>query len=277
MTEEKNTALLENLRKLPEGEREDLIVAALQVKNVARRGYLCVPEPPPPPLPPPLAAPEGDAELMTEDQARAEGLVRPAVPGQVDYIVRHPVGLAVLRRLKQSVYDKLIVPENGNVGRVSLFTEPRFFPDHSPKTEADCNLTMAGGLGMPVEYDLRWIDIVFEKFSHPSDLKRVLKGLHFRWIRGQMVPWLRMTLSGFTPFLSAGDEQTERAASKKLAQFAEEGSWTHYRADVRTPEGTPQRITSTESFRVDVEGNLGELHGPVHLKVMLQDTIYVPI
>jgi hypothetical protein len=248
---------------VPTGLRNSAVVTAADLQS-----DLALVEERPLPLPPPMG-----------------GYLHASSPSQegIEYVAFSPPASPVLRCLKQALYDKLIVPESGYIGKVCLFDDPKFFPDHTPKTEKDTNMTCQGCLGFPLEYDLSWIDLKFEKFSHPDDIRRVLKGLTFRWIRGQNTPWLRLTLSGFEPLLMTEgvlSENLKDHVKGQLADFKETGIWTRYRVSVLTPDGLSQRITSSELFRVEVscpDGGMGELHGPVHLKVLLGDQLYTQI
>lgn len=279
----KHHELINQLVSLPPKERVEVIVAAIQREDEARESFLTIP--PSVPQAPLHTSPSGTPPSSPEAALPVEFLKSEDVPGVikppgvegVEYVMHPQVGMPVLRQINQPIYDKLIVADDGRVN-VNLFDNCNTFPDGRPKTEHDCNLTMNGCLGYPNELDLHYIDLVFEKFCHPTDLQRVLKGLSFKWIRGQSVPWMRLTLSGFDPFLRGEiSGLSEEKAEKQLAKAAENGVWTHYRVNVRTPDGKPQKIASTESFRVRVEGSLGELYGPVHVKVLLQGTFYAAI
>lgn len=257
-------------------------------------------EAPAPPPPPPGPARPRDPSVVTAadlegDLALVEERPLPEVKsfnsyldkapsrGGIQYVIGDPPASPVLRCLKQPLYDKLIVPEDGRMSQVVLFDDHKFFPDHSLKTGKDTNMTQSGMLGYPLEYDLSWIDLKFEKFAHPDDVRRVLRGLTFKWLRGQNTPWLRVTLSGFEPLLMTEgvlSDTLKEHVSKELAVFKDAGIWTRYRVSVLTPDGKPQRITSVESFRVEIvspDGGIGELHGPVHLKVLLGDQLYTCI
>jgi hypothetical protein len=297
-SDERN-AVLAQLKTLTEEQQYDLWGELWEGKH--RRTFMTIKpkivemEAPAPPSP---AGPRNPAVLteadLRSDFALAEesplppnlgGYLHASQPsrGGIEYVALSPPASPVLRCLKQPLFDKLIVPESGLVGPVSLFTDHKFFPDHSPKTEKDTNMTCSGFLGAPLEYDLSWIDLKFEKFAHPDDLRRVLRGLTFRWVRGSNTPWLRVTLSGFEPFLQTEailSQNQEMLVASQLQEFHDKGIWTRYRINVKTPDGLSQRITSSEAFRVEVsapDGGLGELHGPVHLKVLLGDTLYCQI
>lgn len=300
-SDERN-AVLATLRTLTEEQQYDLWGELWEGKH--RRTYFTIkpkiveveaPAPPPPP-----AAPRNPAVLTAADLqaefALAEERPLPSragfgsylrtlspSPEGLQFVMGSPPASPVLRCLKQALYDKLIVPESGYIGKVCLFDDSKFFPDHSQKSEKDTNMTLPGMLGHPLEFDLSWIDLKFEKFSHPDDIRRVLRGLTFKWVRGQNTPWLRLTLSGFEPYIQTDPllpENQQLLIASQLQSFHDQGIWTRYRVRVLTPDGLAQRITSSEAFRVEVssaEGGLGELHGPVHLKVLLGDQLYTCI
>ena len=303
-SDERN-AVLATLRTLTEEQQYDLWGELWEEKH--RRTYFTIKPkvveaeataPPPPPIVP--AGPRNTAVVteadLQSDLALVEERPLPSRVGFGDYlrnfppsregiqyvISERPSQVAVLRPLKQALYDKLIVPESGHAGHVNLFNDCHFFPDHSPKTEKDTNMTCSGQLGSPLEFDLSWIDLKFEKFSHPDDIRRVLRGLTFKWVRGQNNPWLRVTLSGFEPLLMTEGvlaDSLKDFVTGQLDDFKKNGIWTRYRVSVLTPDGKPQHISSNESFRVEISDDIGigELHGPVHLKVLLGDQLYTCI
>lgn len=309
---ERRAELVETLRAVPEDERTIVFVAATEEPGKMRETYARIPQPPRPAGPPvrtindageivpvpsapgqefvgPASFEQADAEAKALKSLMDKGpLLRDLPPirrgrplSAAEYVVAEPPQSPVLRQLTHALYDTLIVPEFCECLDVRLFADCRWFPDHTPKTERDCNLTVDGMLGQPLMYDLRRFELVFEKWSHPEDIKRVLRGLVFNWIRGQCVPWLRVTLSGFEPYVAVEDEAKDGGAlrNEMLRDLKREGVWSHYRTSALTVEGKPQRIESTEAFRVDVKcpRPIGELHGPVRLKVLLQDTLYTCI
>lgn len=258
--------LADSLRGLVQLEREAVFHAAVQAPGVMRARALELPAPPAR-IESYLTAAEGEPLLRDLPQLKRRPVTQ--------YVVADAPGLPVLRPLRHPLYDTLIVPESGVLaeGRGDLFADCRWFPDHTPKTEHDCNLTMSGCLGCPLEYDLSYFELQVEKFAHPDDVRRVLRGLVFKWIRGQNPPWLRVTLSGFEPYYGAETDQ-----AKVLAAWPGEAVWLRHRHDAKTPEGEPQRIHGTESFRVEAASkNIGELRGPVRLKFLLQDTLYAQL
>ena len=59
--------------------------------------------------------------------------------------------------------------------------------------------------------------------------------------------------------------------SRTLAALKEHGADSK---DIRLPQGRARRISSTEAFSCRVACNVSEMHAPVRLKVMMQDTLY---
>lgn len=198
--------------------------------------------------------------------------------GMAKYIVVGQPPL-VMRALRQPIFDTIIVPESGII-HASAFSDSRWFPDHTPKDQGrDCNITQDGSLGMPLEFDLYYLEVVFEKFAHPEDVRRILRSTSLAWYFGQNVAWLRTTLSQFQPsFCYENLDGMEEAVEEAIERFGKDGTWPVWRHDMREKEtGKPRRISSTESFHCKLEGNCGELYAPVRIKIKMQDTLYVPI
>lgn len=221
--------------------------------------------------------------LMEAISGAHVGLRRPVQPLQ--YVVGTPPRTPVLRALKQELYDTVLVPESGLLGcRQRAFADCQWFPDHTPKTEVDCNLRHNGMLGYPLEYDLVAIELRVEKFCHADDVARLLRAVVLRWFFGQDTPWRRVAGSAMTPAFSLPGPAEQEAGlrahvERQLKEFAARGAWLAYTADMRGPDGKPRRVSSTEGFScaVDAERPTGELHGPARLKVVMQDTLYAQL
>jgi len=200
-------------------------------------------------------------------------------PRPVSYIVGAPPAVPVLRALKQPICDTLIIPEEGLLVYVDLFSDRKWFPDHKPKTPHDCNMTNDGFLGYPLEYDLRALDLVFEKWSHPDDVVRVRKGLLLQWFFGQNTAWLRLEASAWKPLIVLPHEVEDARAhiERLIVQYAETGVWPSWRHEMTTPDGKPRRVSSTEVFHCKADLNVGELHGPVRVKMLMQDTLFAQV
>ena len=296
MTNEESAALVSELRgivenraKLAEDVKEILKAEIPKLVAEATKGL----------MPPPLA---GLREFITAADLEPGGGLPPGAESPIprslrgrgiEYVVGTPPFTPVLRALKQPLFDTLIVPEEGisSEAEIQLFTDRNLFPNGSRKFRRHCNLSQDGSLGYPVEYDLTSLELRFEKWAHPDDVRRVLRGMHLSWYFGQNTPWLRLAGSGFKPLIVLPHEveSMEEEVRKQIAAFAETGvwpAWTHdMTANLPQPADGPvlskpgaRRISSTESFRCGVEINTGgELHAPVTLKVLMQDTMYAPI
>ena len=230
---------------------------------------------------------------------RQVGLLEPGM----EYVVGVPPQTPVLRALKQPLFDTLIVPEDGirDEQEIALFVDRKSFPDGRRKMRADCNLPCDQVLGYPLEYDFSSLELRFEKWAHPDDVRRVLRGIHLTWIFGQGTPWLRLTGSGFKPLFVLPHEVEDMRATieQQVIKYAETGVWPAWTQDltaavaeersrtlaalkehgadskdIRLPQGRARRISSTEAFSCRVACNVSEMHAPVRLKVMMQDTLY---
>ena len=279
--------IVENRAKLAEDVKEILKAEIPKLVAEATRGL----------RPPSLA--DVQEFVTAEDLRRGGGNLPPGVESPVpsslrgrgiEYVVGSPQSTPVLRMLKQPLFDTLIVPESGisTEAEISLFVDRKHFPDGTQKFRRHCNLTNDGSMGYPVEYDLTSLELRFEKWAHADDVRRVLRGMHLSWYFGQNTPWLRLAGSGFKPLIVLPHEveSMEEDVRRQIAAFAETGvwpAWTHdMTANLPQPADGPvlskpgaRRISSTESFRCGVEINTGgELHAPVTMKVLMQDTLY---
>lgn len=189
--------------------------------------------------------------------------------------------LPVLRRISQPIIDTIILPADQPLSKYSAFMQPRTFEDGLPKTSADTNMTQAGALGYPLHYDLRWLELHFEKYER-SAARFALGHMYFAFYFGCNVPWLRISGSAWTPLVGCpqhpGDPRytsPENLARAVADEFKARGDfWPHYWHRIGDPEGS-RRIDSTESFRVEIwfdEPII--LKDPIRLKVAMQDTLY---
>jgi hypothetical protein len=204
-------------------------------------------------------------------------LPSPSREGGSDYALGTPPAQSVLRAIKQPLFDTLIVPEEGIASEreITLF-DRKYFPNGQPKLRRHTNMIQEGCLGIPLEYDFSGLELRFEKWSHADDVRAVLRGLHLQWYFGQNVPWLRVPASGFKPLIVLPHEieSWENEVRQQIERYAETGVWPAWTHDMRGNDRKPRRITGPESFRCGVECAVSELHGPVTMKVLMQDTLY---
>lgn len=179
------------------------------------------------------------------------------------------VGEIVYREFKQPIFDTLIVPERGGSVNVALFSDHKRFPDGTPKEQwKDCNFLLDQQLGFPLQYDLKRLDLHIEKYAHPSDVEMVMKGLKVMFMLGQGQLVLGATAATFAPRLVGSYPEL---IEDQIAKFAKDGVWRHYTHPVEL------KLGSTEQFRCEMSGFFGELHGSVHLKVLMQGTLLKPV
>jgi len=187
---------------------------------------------------------------------------------------------AVLRPAKQPLWDTVLFSESGLVGSVDLFSDVKWFPDHTAKKFGfDTNMLGDGCLPVPCEYDFSSLELRFEKYVHPEDIIRVLRGTAYSFVRGQVVKVLELVGSAFKPLLVLPHEaeDVKKYIDSQLQAMAERGEWESYTHAVVPIGSRALRIRSSESFRLRVTASVGELHGPVRLKVSMQDTLHTPL
>jgi len=229
------------------------------------------------------------AEEIVEARKRAE-VESVYVPRGVQYIVETLPQRPVLRPIRHPLYDTLIIRENGLMhgisDRVNLFTAPRNFPDGASKGPQDTNMILSGQLGTPLEYDIVAIDMHVVDYAKAEDVRKVLSALTCRWFFGSCTCWLTIPAGGFEPYLCNGAAGDALGLSKNLDEYVEEPQkqvsafmnmgavWPFYRQVFTTPDRLARRITSCESFWLEVIGKCAPLSGPVALKFLTRGVLY---
>ena len=172
----------------------------------------------------------------------------------VQYVVGTPPQTPVLRPLRQPLYDteKLI---NGQTAKISLFTDNKKFDDGSSKSECDTNMTQSGTLGYPLEFDLVGFLVELERGTTRAQQNDIYNKLVFKWFFGQNVPWLRNKLTKMPEGIGpAGSVSIDGNAAAAEASIISNG-WgvvTNF-FNFTTPDRKARRISSTESFKNDME------------------------
>lgn len=130
-----------------------------------------------------------------------------------------------------------------------------------PTTGADTNMTQAGQLGTPLQYDLAKVGI--HPFGAGPEYKQRWEAFlnyqpEFVWIFGGNTHWLRTTVNMMHeefPFMTASEVEQARQRDHEfpinLRRVAETMILPRL-VDMTTPEGRMRRIDSTESFRCEV-------------------------
>jgi hypothetical protein len=206
------------------------------------------------------------------------------------------MGCFVLRPIRGSLTDYLIVPEGGlGPGTTLLYRDNKKFPDGKPKSDAHTNMTLAGMLGYPYLFDLSFIDVHVAEFSDPKDVLTVLRSLSFELIFGQSQVFTRFSVMDMKPYLYMDLEINKEQERKpdherfdaarayfesRLKEHVDRGGlWRWFRLDVRQGNKMPRRIDSAEAFKMSVAQAPLEkpLSGEVHLKVLLTGVKYGPV
>jgi hypothetical protein len=180
---------------------------------------------------------------------------------QVQYVVGAPPQMPVLRPLRQSLYSRMWARPGttramgfshamGQMNEIGMYT-----------TAADTNMTQAGQLGYPLEYDLVSVGI------HPSGAGAEYKEKwdtflnhrpEFIWIFGGNTHWIRTTINLMEmkfPFMTERQYNDARGRNNDfpevLAALSRDTVLPRI-VNMTTPDRRARRISSTESFRAEV-------------------------
>jgi len=171
----------------------------------------------------------------------------------VQYVVGTPPQTPVLRPLRQPLYDseKLV---NGQTNKRSLFVNNTKFQDGTDKNECDTNMTQSGQLGYPLEFDLVGFLVELERGTTRLQSNDIYNHIVFKWFFGQNVPWLRIKLTKLPEGIAASGSVSTGTGDATEASIISNG-WgvvTNF-YNFTTPDRKARRISSTESFRNDLE------------------------
>lgn len=168
----------------------------------------------------------------------------------VQYVVGTPPQTPVLRPLRQPLYDseKFV---DGETTKRSLFSDVKKFSDGSEKTECDTNMTQNSSLGYPLEFDLVGFLVELERGATREQHNDIYNKVVFKWFFGQNVPWLRVKLTKLPEGIGpAGSVGTGGAEVSIISNGW--GVVTNF-YNFTTPDRKARRISSTESFRNDMD------------------------
>lgn len=178
----------------------------------------------------------------------AQGVARTGI----QYVVGTPPQTPVLRPLRQPLYDTEKLT-NGQTLKAQLFADNKKFADGTAKSECDTNLTQSGQLGYPLEFDLVGFLVELDRGTTRAQQNDIYNKLVFKWFFGQNVPWLRNKLTKMPEGIGpAGAVSTTVAATEASIISNGWGVVTNF-FNFTTPDRKARRISSTESFRNDME------------------------
>lgn len=179
-------------------------------------------------------------------------------PGQqrtgIQYVVGTPPQTPVLRPLRQPLYDTEKLT-NTQTLKSQLFADNKKFSDGTPKAECDTNLTQSGQLGYPLEFDLVGFLVELERGTSRSDHNDIYTKIVFKWFFGQNVPWLRIRLTKLPEGIGTTGSVSIDGNSSGTEESIISNGWgvvTNF-YNFTTPDRKARRISSTESFRNDME------------------------
>jgi len=166
---------------------------------------------------------------------------------------------AALRALKQPLFDTAIF-DNAGVNRLNYFQAPQGNPIVAAgafKSEVDTNLTQAGQLGRPQEFDLYGFNLEFtcdpdDAGATIADLQLLYDAGVFEFFFGQQRPWLQIPVQEIPN--GAGWEGTVATANVGTEYFfAKNGIGDVHSYYVFTIGKKPIPIASAENFTARVD------------------------
>lgn len=168
-----------------------------------------------------------------------------------------PTPRALLRPLKQSLYDTENIPSAGGVAQVIYFQRPfgqaLASAPVAAKTYSDTNMTQASQLGTPQEFDLYGFNCRLNNNVTTADFQTVMDLANFVFNFGQGRPWLRTQLadlpSGCAP---SGSTAIDGAAAATLNDLPVQGVPSTKEMYNFCVGKKPIRIRSNETFNAEV-------------------------
>ncbi len=172
----------------------------------------------------------------------------------IQYVVGTPPQTPVLRPLRQPLYDTEKLA-NGATGTVSLFQDNKKFAlDGAQKQAVDTNMTQSGQLGYPLEFDLVGFLVELERGTTRTQHNDIYNKVVYKWFFGQNVPWLRTKLTKVPEGIaSSGSVAIGTAAATEVSIISNGWGVVTNFYNFTTPDRKARRISSTESFRNDLE------------------------
>lgn len=173
-----------------------------------------------------------------------------------------------LHALKQPLYDTVVVWPEQTIEDV-LFILHQKFADGTHKTLRDSNLLLGGQLGHPLQFDIEALEIRFEEFGEPEDVRRFLSGTAVTWFYDSNTPELRLTASGFDPHC-LGSKMENPDIEKTASRLVKAGLWPIYRKEIRK-----KTIMPMENFRLHFQYDRPlALSAPLRVKALMVGTLW---
>jgi hypothetical protein len=171
----------------------------------------------------------------------------------IQYVVGTPPQTPVLRPLRQPLYDSEFLTD-GATGTVSFFQDNKKFATGAQKLAVDTNMTQSGQLGYPLEFDLVGFLFEMERGTSRDQSNSVYNSCVWKWFFGQNVPWLRTKLTKIPEGIAAsGSVAIGTGAATEVSIISNGWGVVTNFYNFTTPDRKARRISSTESFRMDLE------------------------
>lgn len=169
-----------------------------------------------------------------------------------------PTPRAVLRPIKQPVYDTENVPSAGNAAQLIFFQRPLgqtfAFAPAANKTLADTNLQQASQLGTPQEFDLYGFNVRLGNTVTVADFQAVMDQGVFVFNFGQGRPWLTTQLQDMPSGVAvSGSTAIDGAAAQVNDDLPIQGVPSVKELYNFTVGKKPTRIRPNETFNVTIQ------------------------
>lgn len=195
-----------------------------------------------------------------------------------------PTPRAVLRPLKQPLYDTENVPSAGGVAQLIFFQRP--FGQNianapvAAKTYSDTNMQQASQLGTPQEFDLFGFNVRLGDTVTLADFQAVMDQGHLVFNFGQGRPWLRTQLADFpTGCGPTGATAIDGAAAQVVHDLPVQGPPSTKEFYNFCVGKKPVRIRSNETFNVEINWPNGAPNPVVFVRVtvLLRGILYTSL
>lgn len=195
-----------------------------------------------------------------------------------------PTPRAVLRPLKQPLYDTENIPSAGGVAQLVYFQRPfgqaiANIPV-AAKTYADTNMQQASQLGTPQEFDLFGFNVRLGDTVTLADFQAVMDQGVFVFNFGQGRPWLRAQLADFpTGCGPTGSTAIDGAMAQVLQNLPVQGPPSSHEFYNFCVGKKPVRIRSNETFNVELNWPNGAPNPVVFVRVtvLLRGILYTSL
>jgi len=125
--------------------------------------------------------------------------------------LQQEIGIRLVRTFDPK-YDTFELPAKDGkpVVSVHLFQIMAYGTDPNTglqKTEAECNMTQCGQLGMPLGAKWEWVRLFIEEFKNPADVRLLLSKCYMDVVTGSQTIARKIALGAMVPVLPKGGKE----------------------------------------------------------------------